>query len=63
MKALHVGRVSLTLLISHEGKFEIFVQHIFYVCPFLFVFYHEIWIYVNKSIKEKKTSKSGISDM
>ena len=36
MKALHVDRIPFTLLISYKGKCLIFVQHIFYVCHFLF---------------------------
>ena len=30
-----------------------FLQHIFYVCHFLFAFYHEIWIYVFEILKKK----------
>ena len=39
-----------------------FVQHIFYVCQFLFAFYNEICVYVFKS-KRENTSKSGILEM
>ena len=45
MKALHVDRVPLTLMIIYLGKCQIFVQHIFYVCHFPFAFYHEVCVY------------------
>ena len=36
-----------------RGKWLIFVQHSFYVCHFLFAFYHGICVYVFEFLKEK----------
>ena len=62
MKELHVGRVPLTLLISHEGKCYIFCSTSFtFVISFLPFTMRSGFTF--SKFQKRKTSKSGILEM